>query len=236
MIIPESSTDPLKSQKGQVRFLLEVVFNYAKFGLKRNGYFVDLGGGHPIDDSNTYFIENCLGWRGLIIEPNKSSFELLDEIRASKVTKRAISSTSGMLKEFRFDNNSLGGFVGEEYDNNLRNRRNELEAAEIETIITFSLNDTLIEFHSPKNMDFLSLDVEGAELEVLIGIDFDRFKWRCMTIERLNLEAALLLDAQGYIQVHHNQFDTMLVHKDYLSDIDKTLISPKFLVSPKKDW
>ena len=41
MIVPESSTDPLKSQKGQVRFLLEVVFNYAKFGLKRNGYFVD---------------------------------------------------------------------------------------------------------------------------------------------------------------------------------------------------
>jgi FkbM family methyltransferase len=236
MIVPESSTDPLKSQKGQVRFLLEAVFNYAEFGLKRNGYFVDLGGGHPIDGSNTYFLENRLGWRGLIIEPNKSSFELLDEIRTSKVIKRAISSSSGMQKKFRFDNKDLGGFVGDEYDNNLQNRGNELEAAEIETITTYSLNDTLIEFQSPKNMDFLSLDVEGAELEVLIGIDFECFKWRCMTIERLNLDAALLLDAQGYIQVHHNQFDTMLVHKDYLGEIDRTSILPKFLVSPKKDW
>ena len=91
-IKPESFDDPLKSQKGQVRFLLEVVFNYKLNGLKRNGYFIDLAAADPKLLSNTYFLEKHLGWEGLLIEANPYFTKRLRANRTSKVLEFVVGS------------------------------------------------------------------------------------------------------------------------------------------------
>ena len=88
----ENFHDPLKSQKGQVRFLLEIVFNYKFNGLKRNGYFVDLAAGQPKELSNTYFIEKYLNWEGLLIDGNPLFAKKLRAERKNKVLEGIVYS------------------------------------------------------------------------------------------------------------------------------------------------
>lgn len=235
-ISPESYEDPLKSQKGQVRFLLEVVFNYKINGLKRNGYFVDLAAAYPVLSSNTYFLEQYLGWNGLLIEGNPFFAKALRSKRKSKVLEEVVGSEENKPISFRIDNGVCGGIVGNNFDNNLITRSKELKDAKIIKRNTRTLLQLLLENDAPKEMDYLSLDVEGAEYECLKNFDFDQFKWRFLTIERPTLELNLLLDENGYIQVHHEKYDTFYVHKDQISLINNEKFNSQFLLTPKKNW
>ena len=233
---PESKDDPLKSQKGQLRFVLEVAFNYAQNGLHRNGYFVDLAAAHPTYLSNTFFLESHLGWRGVLIDANPRFAELLREERKSQVFEYAVTSSNGDNVRFRIDNGELGGIVGDQFDNNQKTRGGELQAAEIINVQTRTLQSILDEASAPRLIDYLSLDIEGAEFEALKDFDFCKYQFKCMTIERPSFELDLLLDEHGYIQVQHRRYDTFYIHKSEIagSRLDNT--SPQFLVTPSKDW
>ena len=232
----ENFNDPLKSQKGQVRFLLEIVFNYKFNGLKRNGYFVDLAAGQPQELSNTYFIEKYLNWEGLLIDGNPVFAKKLRAERRNKVLEEIVYSENNKEVKFRIDNGELGGIVGDEFDNNKKFRSDELANATIITSKTKTLNQILIENNAPKEMDYLSLDIEGGEYEALKNFEFKQYKWKFLTIERPNLELDLLLDKNGYIQVFHSSFDTFYIHKDFIRFADIANIKPQFLITPRKNW
>ena len=232
----ENIDDPLKSQKGQVRFLLEIVFNYKFNGLKRNGYFVDLAAGQPQALSNTYFIEKYLNWEGLLIDGNPVFAKKLRAERRNKVLEEIVYSENNKEVKFRIDNAELGGIVGDEFDNNKKFRSDELANAKIITSRTKTLNQILVENNAPKEMDYLSLDIEGGEYEALKNFDFKQYKWKFLTIERPNLELDLLLDKNGYIQVFHSSFDTFYIHKDFIRFADMANIKPQFLITPRKNW
>ncbi len=232
----ENIDDPLKSQKGQVRFLLEIVFNYKFNGLKRNGYFVDLAAGQPKELSNTYFIERYLNWEGLLIDGNPLFAKKLRAERRNKVLEEIVYSENNKEVKFRIDNAELGGIVGDEFDNNKKFRSDELANAKIITSRTKTLNQILVENNAPKEMDYLSLDIEGGEYEALKNFDFKQYKWKFLTIERPNLELDLLLDKNGYIQVFHSSFDTFYIHKDFIRFADMANIKPQFLITPRKNW
>lgn len=234
--LPESLQDPLRSQKGQLRFVLEVVFNYAKNGLHRNGYFVDLAAAHPTLLSNTFFLENKLAWQGILIDANPIFASLLREKRTSKVFEYAVASSNGSLVDFRVDNGQLGGIVGDAFDNNHAVRGGQLKSAKIIKVRTRTLESILDEARAPSVIDYLSLDIEGAELEALRNFDFSKYKFKCMTVERPPLELDLLLDAQGYIQIQHCMFDTFYIHKSEISGACLDNCLPQFLVTPSKDW
>ena len=231
----ESEMDPLSSQKGQVRFLLEVAFNYSVNGLRRSGYFVGLAAGHPTSLSNTYFLERYLGWSGLLIEPNPTFADALRRDRRSPVVQSVVGQ-DGKTVPFRFDNNELGGIVGDEYDNSPVFRHKELASARIEHFVCRSLSSILQESGSPPEMDYLSLDVEGSEWTVLRDFDFDRWRWKAITAERPSNDLNLLLDSAGYIQVGHCRFDTFYIHKNFMSQADRTKIKPQFRTTPPKSW
>lgn len=233
---PQSAGDPLYSQKGQIRFVLEVVFNYAKNGLYRDGYFVDLAAAHPTQISNTFFLEKWLGWRGVLIDANPSFARLLRDNRVSQVFECAVASTNGAFVDFRVDNGELGGIVGDAFDNNLAFRAKELKKAKILQVQTRTLESILDEAKAPRLIDYLSLDVEGAELEVLKNFNFSKYRFKCMTVERPPLELDLLLDRHGYIQVQHSIFDTFYIHKSEIADACLDSCSPRFLATPAKKW
>lgn len=232
----EDPLDPLRSQKGQVRWLLMSAFNYRENGLKWNGYFVDLAAGHPVHLSNTYFLERFLNWRGLLIEANPGFADELRAGRSSTVVQEVVGSTEGELVQFRIDNGELGGIVGEKYDNSFAARGRELEKAIILELRTKTLSALLREEGAPRKMDFLSLDVEGAELDVLKGVDFEQFSWRAICVERPSLETCLILDQHGYIQVAHEAFDIFFVHKNHIASANLNKSSARFLITPRKNW
>lgn len=235
-IPPQSRQDPLYSQKGQLRFVLEVAFNYAKYGLRRNGYFVDLAAAHPTRLSNTFFLESKLGWDGILIDANPEFARLLREKRTSKVFECAVTSSNDSLVEFRIDNGELGGIVGDAFDNNQRVRADELKSAKIISVQTKTLESILDEANAPSVIDYLSLDIEGAEFEALRTFDFSKYKFKCLTVERPPLELDLLLDAHGYVQVHHYMYDTFYIHKSEIHGACLGNYLPQFISTPAKDW
>ena len=236
VVVPESENDPLKSQKGQVRFLLEIVFNYKFNGLKRDGYFIDLAAGHPTYLSNTFFLEKYLNWEGLLIEGNPLFAKRLRIERKNKVIEEVIYSENNMNLQFRIDNKELGGIVGCDFDNNEEFRHKQLKTAEIITVKTKTLTQILIENNAPSEMDYLSLDIEGGEYEALKNFNFKKYKWKFITAERPNLDLNLLLDKNGYVQVFHREYDTFYIHKEYIRFADLENIKTQFLITPRKNW
>lgn len=222
-------------QKGQVEFLINNILNYEKNGLYREGFFVDLAAADGITGSNTYFLEKYLGWRGLLIEGNPNFIPELKRNRTSKILNKCCGENIGEEVKFRIDNGQLSGIVSENTDNNLRLRSSQLKKAQVITIKTTTLENELIEISAPEIIDFLSLDVEGAEYLVLKNFNFKRYKFKCIAVERPSIELDLLLDLNGYKQIKHLFYDVIYVHKEYYETIN---LEPKirFAVTPKKTW
>lgn len=228
-------TDTFGSQKGQVDFLINNIFDYENNGLPRKGYFIDCAAGDAVTYSNTFFLEAQLGWEGLLIEPNPIFHKDIEEKRSSKLIKECIGANDGDSLRFRVDNKLLGGLVGDEFDNNIKNREDELESAEIIEVETKTLSTVLSENKSPNSIDYLSLDVEGAEEFILKNFDFEKYTFKFMTIERPTNALNILLDRNGYIQVKYIESEIFYVHKNYFNMVNLTP-NIKFHLTKRKSW
>jgi FkbM family methyltransferase len=161
----------------------------------RGGYYVELGAADGIGFSNTLLFEMKKGWSGILIEPSPSNFLKCIENRSSQNKFFCNACTSFEYTEkfvemiyAHYMSIALGvpsdisapedhALAGEKYlaTDKERTYRFGAEAR--------PLNDLLIEAGAPKLIDFLSLDVEGVELEVLKGIDHKAFQFKLMCIE-----------------------------------------------------
>lgn len=222
-------------QKGQVDYLINNIFNYEKNGLKKNGFFVDLACADGVHINNSYFLEKHLGWSGLLFEPNPGYRDLISANRSSPLITKCVSDVANQTVRFRIDNGMLGGIVSDDTDNNKSLRGSELKNAEIIEIETTTLLEELDKINAPNLIDFLSLDIEGAEWIALRNFDFNKYKFVCMAIERPNEELDMLLEKHGYRQVAHLKYDVIYVHFKFLEDVN---FHPnvKFAFTPKKNW
>ncbi len=222
-------------QKGQVDFLINNVFNYEKFGLKRNGFFVDLACADGVNINNTYFLEKKLGWSGLLFEPNPGYEDSIKKYRTSPLVTKCVTDVPNEIVQFRIDNGMLGGIVSDDTDNNEKVRGDQLKNAKIIEIKTTTLINELDKINAPKIIDFLSLDIEGAEWIAMRSFDFKKYKFACMAIERPNESLDMMLDQNGYRQVAHLLYDVIYAHTDFLEDLN---FNPniKFAFTPPKDW
>lgn len=185
-----------RSQLGQDLFALWST------DLKQGGYFVEIGVGDGQYLSNTHLLEDRFGWTGILAEPLPRFQRALSKRRACEVDGRAVWSRSGR-RRFIHD---LGYFsaiseVGGATPST-RLRRGS-RAIQVETV---SLIDLLDHHGAPPCVDFLSLDVEGAELEILRSFPFhDRYVINAICCEH-NFSPAWpaihdLLVREGYRQV-----------------------------------
>jgi FkbM family methyltransferase len=162
------------------------------------GFFVELGANDGRFQSNTYYYERFRNWRGVLIEPAPNLFLRCRENRSPENHIVCAACVSFDYKE---------EFVKIVYSNSMSVSLNvetdiadPLAHAELgrqflspgETIFTFgavaaSLNSILVDANAPKLIDFLSIDVEGSELDVLKGINHDSFCFRYMLVECRNL-------------------------------------------------
>ena len=234
-ILEEHIKKTFGDQKGQLGFLINNFFNYEKNGLPRNGFFIDLAAADGIKGSNTLFLEKYLNWNGILFEPNPRYKDSLKKNRKLPLIQKCVSDKINQNVKFRIDNGQLGGIVSDKTDNNFAIRGEELKTAEIIEMKTTTLEKELNNFNAPKIIDFLSLDVEGSEYDVLKNFPFGKYKFKCITIERPKKKLDILLDKEGYVQIKHMKFDVIYAHRDYFSQINFEP-SVKFAFTPKKDW
>lgn len=125
---------------------------------ERPGFFVDVGAHDGLVHSNTYTLEMEYGWRGLCIEPNEAARKELAFNRSTVILPFIVSDVDGVVP---FDGVRVG--VG--------------------APIQCRPLDKILDLYAPPVIDYLSIDVEGHELAVLAGMDFDRWYVRLITIE-----------------------------------------------------
>jgi len=140
------------------------------------GFFVEVGANRPQEQSQTWHLER-LGWKGVLIEPQPDLAEQLCQMRRAKVFAVACSSR---------DNASRRMCLHVAGPHSALDRDRMAPGTQPEKVIDVPvrpLDDILAEARAPTQFEFLSIDVEGHELEVLSGFDLARWRPRLILIE-----------------------------------------------------
>lgn len=184
------------SQLGQDIWVLE------QHSYKRDGFFVEFGATDGVLLSNTYILEKLFGWKGLCAEPNPKYFEKLQKNRQCVVANSCISANTGEEVEFIFadEYGGIASYAAADSHTDKRNAyANEFGKATLQTI---SLHDFLSKHNAPRKIDFLSIDTEGSEFDILNMFPFDEWEIKCITVEHNYSEARekiyKLLTSNGY--------------------------------------
>lgn len=190
--------DGSKSQYAQDLFAL------SEAGFKHEGYFVEFGAANGIDNSNTYLLEKEFGWQGVLAEPARSFYAALRENRSVNIESSCVWKLSGTQVSFNEPSETELSTINEfsDGDDHVEKRKN----GSIYQVETISLNDLLDKYQAPKEIDYLSIDAEGSEFEILNAFDFSRYSISVITCEHnysSNREKIFrLLSGHGYERKH----------------------------------
>jgi FkbM family methyltransferase len=180
-----------------------------RLGNRRGGFYVDIGANDGLRASNTAILEFRYGWAGVLVEPIPHKFLELTQNRSKKnyfVCKACVSKDyKGNFVELLYAD-TMTVAVGLESDIASPEGHVQVGMDFIPHEKTFSffspaicLQEVLEASGSPKEIDFLSLDVEGSEIEVLKGVDFQKFRFNLMLIEcRDTHTMELFMNTKGY--------------------------------------
>jgi FkbM family methyltransferase len=151
------------------------------FSGQGRGSYVDVGGGHPVAD-NVSFWFYLKGWRGLIVEPQQ---QLADIYRGVRPRDHTVSCLAG-----RADGEALFHVVEKLHGFSTTVKEHAMGASQygvqVQTITKpVRTLASLCAEAKLDGIDFLKIDVEGAEADVLAGMDFKRFRPRVVVIEAL---------------------------------------------------
>lgn len=191
--------DLMELSKSQLRQDL-FVLNHLNF--KKNGFFVEFGATNGVDLSNSFILEKTFEWKGILAEPARIWHEQLRVNRNATIVDRCVWSESNKKIEFREvdipELSTTSQYLASDY--HVKDRSSNT-AYSVETV---SLHDLLIECNAPKTIDYLSIDTEGSEYEIIKNFDFDQFNIEVITIEHNHTPQREkifdLLTAKGYIR------------------------------------
>jgi FkbM family methyltransferase len=175
------------------------LFALTQVDFMRKGFFVEFGATDGIELNNTWLLETKFDWTGILAEPARGWHENLRKNRTSKVDDRCVWRETGNTLNFteapRGENSSISSLVS-------TSRKIRGTTYNVETI---SLNDLLEGHGAPAVIDYISIDTEGSEFEILSHVDFDRWSFRVMTVEHnfapQRDDIHKLLTSKGYTRV-----------------------------------
>ena len=151
-----------------------------------NGFFIECGANDGVNQSNTWYYEKKLNWRGVLIEPIPEVFKQLKKNRKSENL-----FFNNVLKSFN-DKRKYIRLIYDKKDSLIT----KIESKKNKNTYSFrsrakTLNEILTISKAPKKIDFFSLDVEGDEINVLNGVDFKKYYFKYILIETINLKKVI---------------------------------------------
>ena len=215
----------IKSEKNSYSFGgCDLLVDYI-FKSKNKGFYLDVGCQHPISNNNTYLLYKK-GWNGINIDLDKKNINLFNLERPKDINICACLSSKNDIKDLYFYH--TGSPINSLEIKTTKNNNNYT----IKKINTISLNSVLKNIKT-SNIDYLNIDVEGHEMEVLKGFDINYYKPNVISIEFLdfkmnkmefknnNLESILNSDIYKYFTDNNYHFvnwihaDLIFVHKKF---------------------
>jgi FkbM family methyltransferase len=198
------------SQLGQE---LEVIKFYNN---KERGFFIEIGASDGLELSNTYLLETKYKWKGICCEPIPTKFEKLVKNRPNSICyKEAVYNQSGLILAFDIYNSyDLLSGISDHIDKYKLRVDKDKTTFHVETI---SLLDVLEKSNAPSFIEYMSLDTEGSEFEILKNFDFEKYTFGLIDVEHNFMEPRRteirnLLLSKGYIYKGENNWDDMYKH------------------------
>lgn len=162
---------------------------------KTNGIFVDVGAHHPFRFSNTYLFYRK-GWRGINIDPLPTSKTLFDLHRPEDENLCiGISNSEVELTYYMFNEPALNTFDEQEAHKKNGVNNGQFYIIDKKQIATKKLSTVLNASKiATKNIDFLSIDVEGLDIEVLESNDWEKFRPEVVLVEELSTNISKIME------------------------------------------
>lgn len=149
---------------------------------RRSGYFLEIGAGDGVHLSNSLLVEEEYGWEGLLVEPNPLFLDSLSRHRNARVDHRCVTGKSGEAQRFGCAATAeLSRVMRAEPD--LRDSQGARKFERFIEVPSVSPLDLLSDHAVPKHIDYLSVDIEGLEYEVLQAFPFEQYKVDVITVE-----------------------------------------------------
>lgn len=170
---------------------------------KSKGYFVEFGAADGVYLSNTYLMEKSFDWDGIICEPARSWESALKRNRSSIVDCRCVFGRTGLQLPFLdVEKNELSTL--QDYSQSDLHAPSRASGSQY-LVETVSLEDLLDQHNAPHTIDYLSIDTEGSEFDILKVFNFKKYQFRVITVEHNHTnsreEIYNLLVANGYSRI-----------------------------------
>ena len=207
---------------------LDLIIDYI-FKNKIKGYYIDVGCQHPIANNNTYLLYKRKGWNGLNIDLDQKNIDLFNIERKKDLNICAAISSSKKIDDLFFYHN--GSPINTLVKDVALNRK--AKYSEIKKIESTSLNIVLKKNQIEDKINYLNIDTEGNELDILQGFDLKKYKPDIISIEFLDLKMKKLemknnslknvLDSElykhmvdnNYYLINWNHADLIFAHKEF---------------------
>lgn len=211
-----------RAMRGKYSSLNDLDRKLEKYVDINGGFFVELGANDGVTQSNSLYFERHRGWRGVLVEPTPHNYLkcLKNRSTSSSVYCAACVSFDYTQEFVRITYSNLMS-APVDLESDISDPRKHAQTGRQflgkgEAVFEFgavarTLNSLLLEAKAPAVIDFLSLDVEGAELEVLKGVDHQAFRFKYILVECRDFpRLSAYLGMQGY------RFAEQLSGQDYL--------------------
>tara|TARA_Y100000992_G_C21185707_1_gene452974 strand:+ start:185 stop:928 length:744 start_codon:yes stop_codon:yes gene_type:complete len=177
--IPPTGENQLYSHIDSKKVHLQSKLNQL-FNKKRGGFFIELGAHNGLFQSNTAFFEKEMEWSGILIEPSLKGYEQCKKNRPNSICLNYACVSNDYKDHYiegDFEDNSPMASVNAARLGGIEKRKKNM--VKVKTITL----EKILDEHCKTDIDFLSLDTEGYELEILKGVNFIKYRPKFLLIE-----------------------------------------------------
>ena len=176
-----------RSRLNEDKIIFNTFFSHLSLADMKNFRYLELGAFNGVGESNTRFFDVCLGWEGLLIEPNPRVFPQLVENRPNA---HRMSYAASCSEEEEAANKTVGfwasAFTNAAQDESVNRGAYAGDASRFTQVPCGSLTPVLLDLFPGGRVHFFSLDTEGTEHFILQNIDFSRLVFDVLIAESQN--------------------------------------------------